>query len=114
MWCEVWPLSYLRLWLGSWDPPFVIAPAAPKASFNTNNTAITDLAPACNLFRSLPFLDYYRISLGSCHTPKSAMWDDEDNNPYGSFARHDSSASDVAGLASPAPRKLSLITLSIL
>ncbi|OAL48286.1 hypothetical protein IQ07DRAFT_95413 [Pyrenochaeta sp. DS3sAY3a] len=30
------------------------------------------------------------------------MWDDEDNNPYGSFARHDSNAADVPGLASPA------------
>ncbi|KZM23547.1 Sorting nexin, cytoplasm-to-vacuole targeting pathway/endosomal sorting [Ascochyta rabiei] len=30
------------------------------------------------------------------------MWDDEDNNPYGSFARHDSNTSDVTGLASPA------------
>ncbi|KAJ4334467.1 Sorting nexin, cytoplasm-to-vacuole targeting pathway/endosomal sorting [Ascochyta clinopodiicola] len=30
------------------------------------------------------------------------MWDDEDNNPYGSFARHDSNTSDVSGLASPA------------
>ncbi|EUC48015.1 hypothetical protein COCMIDRAFT_88555 [Bipolaris oryzae ATCC 44560] len=29
------------------------------------------------------------------------MWDDEDNNPYGSFARHDSNASDIPGLASP-------------
>ncbi|KAF2714649.1 hypothetical protein K504DRAFT_456843 [Pleomassaria siparia CBS 279.74] len=29
------------------------------------------------------------------------MWDDEDNNPYGSFARHDSNASDVPGLTSP-------------
>ena len=29
------------------------------------------------------------------------MWDDEDNNPYGSFARHDSNSSDVGGLASP-------------
>ncbi|KAF2742858.1 hypothetical protein M011DRAFT_432313 [Sporormia fimetaria CBS 119925] len=29
------------------------------------------------------------------------MWDDEDNNPYGSFARHDSNTSDVPGLASP-------------
>ncbi|OAK97238.1 sorting nexin-41 [Phaeosphaeriaceae sp. SRC1lsM3a] len=29
------------------------------------------------------------------------MWDDEDNNPYGSFARHDSNSSDVPGLASP-------------
>ena len=33
------------------------------------------------------------------------MWDDEDNNPYGSFARHDSNSSDVPGLASPAARK---------
>ncbi|KAL6702580.1 Sorting nexin, cytoplasm-to-vacuole targeting pathway/endosomal sorting [Coniothyrium glycines] len=31
------------------------------------------------------------------------MWDDEDNNPYGSFARHDSSTLDGPGLASPAP-----------
>lgn len=31
----------------------------------------------------------------------STMWDDEDNNPYGSFARHDSNSSDVPGLASP-------------
>ncbi|KAH7408638.1 sorting nexin-like protein-41 [Phaeosphaeria sp. MPI-PUGE-AT-0046c] len=30
------------------------------------------------------------------------MWDDEDNNPYGSFARHDSNSSEVPGLASPA------------
>lgn len=30
------------------------------------------------------------------------MWDDEDNNPYGSFARHDSSTADGPGLASPA------------
>ncbi|KAF2270319.1 hypothetical protein CC78DRAFT_528794 [Lojkania enalia] len=30
------------------------------------------------------------------------MWDDEDNNPYGSFARHDSNSSDVPGLGSPA------------
>lgn len=29
------------------------------------------------------------------------MWDDEDNNPYGSFARHDSTSSDAPGLASP-------------
>ncbi|KAF2191516.1 sorting nexin-like protein-41 [Zopfia rhizophila CBS 207.26] len=29
------------------------------------------------------------------------MWDDEDNNPYGSFARHDSNSSDVPGLGSP-------------
>jgi hypothetical protein len=33
------------------------------------------------------------------------MWDDEDNNPYGSFARHDSNTSDVTGLASPTARK---------
>jgi hypothetical protein len=33
------------------------------------------------------------------------MWDDEDNNPYGSFARHDSS-NDPSGLASPTARKL--------
>jgi hypothetical protein len=33
------------------------------------------------------------------------MWDDEDNNPYGSFARHDSNASDAPGLASPTARK---------
>lgn len=30
-----------------------------------------------------------------------AMWDDEDNNPYGSFARHDSNPNEVPGLASP-------------
>jgi len=30
------------------------------------------------------------------------MWDDEDNNPYGSFARHDSTTSDGPGLVSPA------------
>jgi hypothetical protein len=31
------------------------------------------------------------------------MWDDEDNNPYGSFARHDSNDTDhVPGLPSPA------------
>lgn len=35
------------------------------------------------------------------------MWDDEDNNPYGSFARHDSNTSDVTGLASPAACKIS-------
>jgi len=35
------------------------------------------------------------------------MWDDEDNNPYGSFARHDSNTSDIPGLASPAARKAS-------
>ena len=35
------------------------------------------------------------------------MWDDEDNNPYGSFARHDSNTSDVTGLASPAACKAS-------
>ncbi|CAI6334385.1 unnamed protein product [Periconia digitata] len=29
------------------------------------------------------------------------MWDDEDNNPYGSFARHDSNSSHVPGLSSP-------------
>ncbi|KAK7181654.1 sorting nexin-41 [Paraphaeosphaeria sporulosa] len=29
------------------------------------------------------------------------MWDDEDNNPYGSFARHDSNSNEVPGLASP-------------
>ncbi|KAF1831463.1 hypothetical protein BDW02DRAFT_505241 [Decorospora gaudefroyi] len=29
------------------------------------------------------------------------MWDDEDNNPYGSFARHDSNTSGGPGLASP-------------
>ncbi|KAF2785858.1 hypothetical protein K505DRAFT_330746 [Melanomma pulvis-pyrius CBS 109.77] len=29
------------------------------------------------------------------------MWDDEDNNPYGSFARHDSNADHVPGLTSP-------------
>ncbi|KAF2734776.1 sorting nexin-like protein-41 [Polyplosphaeria fusca] len=29
------------------------------------------------------------------------MWDDEDNNPYGSFARHDSNSSHVPGLGSP-------------
>ncbi|KAF2864753.1 hypothetical protein BDV95DRAFT_588412 [Massariosphaeria phaeospora] len=29
------------------------------------------------------------------------MWDDEDNNPYGSFARHDSNSSEAPGLASP-------------
>lgn len=35
------------------------------------------------------------------------MWDDEDNNPYGSFARHDSSNADQpGGLASPTARKL--------
>jgi hypothetical protein len=36
------------------------------------------------------------------------MWDDEDNNPYGSFARHDSNASDVPGLASPTQRKTAM------
>jgi hypothetical protein len=35
----------------------------------------------------------------------AVMWDDEDNNPYGSFARHDSS-NDPSGLASPTARKL--------
>lgn len=29
------------------------------------------------------------------------MWDDEDNNPYGSFARHDSNSNEVPGLSSP-------------
>ncbi|KAF9737693.1 Sorting nexin-41 [Paraphaeosphaeria minitans] len=29
------------------------------------------------------------------------MWDDEDNNPYGSFARRDSTSNEVPGLASP-------------
>ncbi|KAH7374332.1 sorting nexin-like protein-41 [Pyrenochaeta sp. MPI-SDFR-AT-0127] len=29
------------------------------------------------------------------------MWDDEDNNPYGSFAPHDSTSADAPGLASP-------------
>ncbi|KAF1964181.1 hypothetical protein BU23DRAFT_562153 [Bimuria novae-zelandiae CBS 107.79] len=29
------------------------------------------------------------------------MWDDEDNNPYGSFARHDSNSNQVPGLPSP-------------
>ncbi|KAF2634737.1 hypothetical protein P280DRAFT_502253 [Massarina eburnea CBS 473.64] len=29
------------------------------------------------------------------------MWDDEDNNPYGSFARHDSNSDHVPGLSSP-------------
>lgn len=31
------------------------------------------------------------------------MWDDEDNNPYGSFHRRDSDASDVP---SPSDRRL--------
>jgi hypothetical protein len=34
-----------------------------------------------------------------------AMWDDEDNNPYGSFARHDANANDGAGLPPPGARK---------
>jgi len=34
------------------------------------------------------------------------MWDDEDNNPYGSFARHDSTTSDGPGLVSPAAREI--------
>jgi hypothetical protein len=38
------------------------------------------------------------------------MWDDEDNNPYGSFARHDSNNSDGPGLASPAARKTSILS----
>lgn len=38
-------------------------------------------------------------------TQRDTMWDDEDNNPYGSFARHGSNSSDVPGLASPAARK---------
>ena len=29
------------------------------------------------------------------------MWDDEDNNPYGSFARHDSNDNHVPGMDSP-------------
>jgi hypothetical protein len=30
-----------------------------------------------------------------------AMWDDEDNNPYGSFNRRDSEASDAPGIPPP-------------
>jgi hypothetical protein len=42
---------------------------------------------------------------------KDRMWDDEDNNPYGSFARHDSNSSDVPGLASPTARKMHMAYL---
>lgn len=41
------------------------------------------------------------------------MWDDEDNNPYGSFARHDSNTSDVTGLASPAACKASKSNMTL-
>ena len=44
-------------------------------------------------------------------TTTADMWDDEDNNPYGSFARHDSNTSDTPGLASPAARKASTYCL---
>lgn len=45
------------------------------------------------------------------YTTTTDMWDDEDNNPYGSFARHDSNTSDIPGLASPAARKASTYCL---
>jgi len=49
-----------------------------------------------------------RSCLGTSPSPYyPAMWDDEDNNPYGSFARHDSNTSDVTGLASPTACKAS-------
>jgi hypothetical protein len=53
----------------------------------------------------LYYLDGYPTSNQSFITTIAAMWDDEDNNPYGSFARHDSNASDAPGLASPTARK---------
>jgi hypothetical protein len=37
--------------------------------------------------------------------PVGAMWDDEDNNPYGSFARHDANPHDEPGPPSPAACK---------
>lgn len=45
----------------------------------------------------------------TCKHPRIAMWDDEDNNPYGSFARHDSNSSDAPGLASPTACKASMM-----
>jgi hypothetical protein len=47
------------------------------------------------------------LSASSERDDYTDMWDDEDNNPYGSFARHDSNTSDSPGLASPAARKAS-------
>lgn len=33
------------------------------------------------------------------------MWDDEDNNPYGSFNRRDSEGSDAPGTATTKPNR---------
>ena len=63
--------------------------------------------------KQLPFCPHVLIRYSSCivNSPELLrssfpdMWDDEDNNPYGSFARHDSNSSDVPGLGSPGARK---------
>ena len=62
-----------------------------------NNTTTTAPSRCSHRHRHSPSLPLLSIA---------AMWDDEDNNPYGSFARHDSSTNDPPGLASPTARKL--------
>lgn len=57
--------------------------------------------PHC--YRYYPHPDLATVVVNLC-----AMWDDEDNNPYGSFARHDSNSSDVPGLGSPGACKATI------
>lgn len=76
-----------------------------EAGARQHCTASVDGKHASLLFLFPPV----HIHTARSHNPNTpatgAMWDDEDNNPYGSFARHDSNSSDVPGLASPGARK---------
>jgi hypothetical protein len=66
------------------------------------------------ILHSLPRpADHAKHSRSYNQQTNNTMWDDEDNNPYGSFARHDSNASDGPGLASPAARKTSTTYISL-
>jgi hypothetical protein len=70
-----------------------------------------------NSSHSSPSAPHVLVRYSSCiaNSPDllcPAMWDDEDNNPYGSFARHDSNSSDVPGLGSPGARKATAHHLS--
>lgn len=78
--------------------------------------------PACNVDTSFNFFCIIRndnqqnnLLLGEArkwsHSP-CRMWNDEDNNPYGtSFERRDSSASSTANPSSPGSRELFLLLL---
>lgn len=109
--CGDRPFDKAQVWLGPWTVHGEIARRHPVPEAHTpspkSRTARVLQPTERFLATHILYQRYSTCYPTSC--PYLTMWDDEDNNPYGSFARHDSNTSDVTGLASPAACKASII-----